>query len=157
MRTLRIAVCGLAASFLAMAVLAGCGVGGDDKASDEQIAKEREDAADQARQEERLHQLEEKLKESERQNGQSKGSDRRRRSGGAAPVSRGNSCGGGISVGPNTTCAFARVVRDEYIASGQTDTIEATSPATGQTYTMFCSSGSPHVCTGGNNASVYFP
>jgi hypothetical protein len=31
------------------------------------------------------------------------------------------------------------------------------SPTTGQYYTMYCSAGAPHVCTGGNDASVYFP
>jgi hypothetical protein len=31
------------------------------------------------------------------------------------------------------------------------------SPTTDRTYTMSCSAGTPHVCTGGNNASVYFP
>lgn len=67
-----------------------------------------------------------------------------------------STCGDGISVGPNTTCSFARNVASEYY-SNPSSTIEVYSPVTGRWYTMSCSSGSPHVCTGGNNASVYFP
>lgn len=65
-------------------------------------------------------------------------------------------CGDGISVGPNTTCVFARNVAATYNAD-PARTIEVYSPVTDATYTMTCTSGSPHVCTGGNNASVYFP
>ena len=65
-------------------------------------------------------------------------------------------CGGGVSVGPNTSCSFAYNVRDEYNSSGSS-VIRVFSPATGRTYTMYCTSGSPHQCTGGNNAAVYFP
>jgi serine/threonine protein kinase len=68
-----------------------------------------------------------------------------------------SSCGGDLSVGPNTTCGFARNVEQAYLqsAGGNTD-VTAYSPATGQTYTMSCTGGTPHVCTGGTNASVYF-
>jgi serine/threonine protein kinase len=68
-----------------------------------------------------------------------------------------SSCGGDLSVGPNTTCGFAHNVELAYDQSsgGGTD-VTASSPATGLTYTMHCTGGSPHVCTGGNNASVYF-
>lgn len=73
------------------------------------------------------------------------------------PGGRGTtSCGGGLSVGPNTTCAFAQDVQNAYNANGP-GTMDVFSPVTGQTYSMTCSAGSPHVCTGGNNASVYFP
>ncbi len=66
------------------------------------------------------------------------------------------SCGDGISVGPNTTCQFARNVAATYNDS-PASVIEVYSPVTDRMYTMSCTSGSPHVCTGGNNASVYFP
>jgi hypothetical protein len=67
-------------------------------------------------------------------------------------------CGGGLSVGPHTTCAFARNVKAAYAqAGGGNVTVTASSPATGQTYSMTCASGTPHVCTGGDNASVFFP
>jgi hypothetical protein len=65
-------------------------------------------------------------------------------------------CGGGLSVGPNTTCEFGENVRAAYEQSGSS-VVEATSPTTGRTYTMYCTSASPHACTGGNNAAVYFP
>ena len=78
------------------------------------------------------------------------------RSGGTV-VNRGKTgCGNGIYVGPNTTCVFASNVADVYY-SNPSSTIEVYSPVTNNTYMMSCTSGSPHVCTGGNNASVYFP
>jgi len=72
-----------------------------------------------------------------------------------APVS-GTDCGNGLRAGPNTSCAFADVVRSAY-ESSDSPTVDAFSPVTGKVYTMTCTSGSPHVCTGGNNASVTFP
>jgi hypothetical protein len=66
------------------------------------------------------------------------------------------SCGGGLAVGPDTTCAFAENVRNSYEDEGP-GTYEVYSPVTEQTYRMSCSYGTPVVCTGGNDASVYFP
>jgi Glucodextranase, domain B len=65
-------------------------------------------------------------------------------------------CGNGLLVGPNTSCGFARNVRAEYSGHGA-GWLSVYSPATGRTYNMFCTGSSPHVCTGGNNAAVYFP
>jgi hypothetical protein len=65
-------------------------------------------------------------------------------------------CGGGLSVGPNTTCPFAAAVRSAYESHGP-GIVTAYSSVTGRTYSMSCSAGSPVVCTGGNNASVYIP
>jgi hypothetical protein len=66
-------------------------------------------------------------------------------------------CGGGLSVGPNTTCAFAQNVEAAYRNNGP-GTVSVFSPVTNQTYDMTCNSQSSRVvCTGGNNASVYFP
>lgn len=65
-------------------------------------------------------------------------------------------CGDGLLVGPNTSCGFAENVRAEYSGNGP-GWISVHSPATGRTYNMFCTGSSPHVCTGGNNAAVYFP
>jgi hypothetical protein len=64
-------------------------------------------------------------------------------------------CGGGLSVGPNTTCAFAENVRSAYDESGP-GTVVAYSPVTNRSYAMNCSSGGSVECTGANNASVYF-
>jgi hypothetical protein len=66
------------------------------------------------------------------------------------------SCGGELSVGPDTTCPFAEDVRAAYESHGP-GVVDAYSPVTNQTYAMSCSSGSEVVCTGGNNASVFFP
>jgi Glucodextranase, domain B len=65
-------------------------------------------------------------------------------------------CGGGLVVGSYTTCEFAENVRAAYDSHGP-GTVEAFSPATGKTYSMTCTAGTPVECTGGNNASVYFP
>lgn len=65
-------------------------------------------------------------------------------------------CGGGLVVGPNTSCAFAENVQAEYYRSGA-GWISVYSPVTDRTYSMYCTSSSPHACTGGNNAAVYFP
>jgi len=66
------------------------------------------------------------------------------------------SCGGGLAVGPDTTCAFAENVRSAYDGSGP-GTVMAYSPVAHRTYAMTCSDGSYVACTGGNDASVYFP
>lgn len=69
------------------------------------------------------------------------------------------SCGGGLYVGPNTSCGFAQNVEQAYQQSaGGAQVVGAFSPATGLTYTIDCTGGSPHVCTGGttHDASIYF-
>jgi hypothetical protein len=70
------------------------------------------------------------------------------------------SCGGDVSVvGPNTSCSFAQNVEQAYARSAGGNTpVTAYSPVTGLTYTIDCTGGSPHVCTGGttHNASIYF-
>jgi hypothetical protein len=66
------------------------------------------------------------------------------------------SCGNGLQVGPDTTCAFAQNVEQSYDNSGAGEQT-VYSPVTHQTYEMNCVPGNPVVCTGGNNASVYFP
>lgn len=140
---------------LVLALAAGaCGSG------DEDLERARAEGAREARLQERQREqrqkqkeLEDKIKDLEEKQGAGS-------TGGSSPPSSGSSgrtdCGDGLSVGPNTTCAFARVVRAEYRRTGAS-VIEAYSPVTGQTYRMSCTAGSPHVCTGGNNASVYFP
>jgi len=65
-------------------------------------------------------------------------------------------CGDELGVGPNTTCVFAENVRSAYQSSGP-GTVMAYSPVTHKTYAMTCSDGSPVVCTGGNDATVYIP
>jgi hypothetical protein len=73
----------------------------------------------------------------------------------APPLSRTTNCGDGLTAGARTSCPFAENVRAEYEQSGG-GILDVYSPTTGQTYRMYCTSGTPHVCTGGNGASVYF-
>jgi hypothetical protein len=73
----------------------------------------------------------------------------------AAPTSGETACGGGLSVGPDTSCAFAENVYQAYEDYGPGN-VTAYSPVTQLNYTMYCSGSTPVVCTGGNNASVYF-
>jgi len=65
-------------------------------------------------------------------------------------------CGAGVSAGPNTSCGFALNVKAAWDQNGG-GTVSVYSPTTGRTYLMSCTSSPPHVCTGANNASVYFP
>lgn len=68
-------------------------------------------------------------------------------------------CGSGLMVGPDTSCAFAQNVEQAYRNNGP-GTYDVASPVTGGTYSMSCNadaSGSQVTCTGGNNASVFFP
>jgi hypothetical protein len=74
--------------------------------------------------------------------------------GSSSSPSSGSSCGGDVSVGPNTTCDFARNVADGYRATGSS-VIRAYSPKTDSTYAMTCSGSDPTVCHGGNDATVY--
>jgi Glucodextranase, domain B len=80
---------------------------------------------------------------------------KRIRAKGAPPLSSATNCGGGLTAGAHTSCPFAENVRAAYESSGS-GILDVYSPTTGQTYRMYCTSGSPHVCTGGNGASVYF-
>jgi hypothetical protein len=73
-----------------------------------------------------------------------------------SPTGGQTSCGGGLSVGPNTSCAFAANVQATYQSHGP-GTFDVYSPVTGKMYSMTCNGGVQVVCTGGNNASVYFP
>ena len=73
---------------------------------------------------------------------------------GAPPLSGATDCGGGLTAGAHTSCPFAENVRAAYESSGS-GVLDVYSPTTSQTYRMYCTSGSPHVCTGGNGASVY--
>jgi hypothetical protein len=150
---------GIIVSLCVVVLVPASGCGGNDGPSQAELNQARRDAARQQLQEDRLKALEQKLKEktgtsaggSTTAGGASGGTGG---SGGA--TSGGRACGGGLTAGPNTTCAFAQVVRDAYRSHGA-GTFTAHSPVTGLDYTITCGGRSPHVCTGGNNASVYFP
>ncbi|WP_068400060.1 hypothetical protein [Kribbia dieselivorans] len=54
-----------------------------------------------------------------------------------------------------TSCAFARKVRQYAAARPGDSTMRVKSPTTGLSYTMTCTSGKVRRCTGGNGAVVY--
>jgi hypothetical protein len=142
---------------------AGCSIGDDDdSASSEQTAQEKlDDARREGARDEKIKQLERELREkkdggkAEDSGGGSGGSGGS--SGGSAPArtSGPTSCGNGLSAGPNTSCPFASAVRENY--PGSSSSFSVYSSVTNRSYTMSCTTGSPHVCRGGNNATVYFP
>jgi len=146
--------------------LYGCGGDSGDSADEKRLQQEELERAERkGRLEERQRQETRELK---REVDRLKRANRRKRrsaspSTGSAPAapttpSGTSSCGGGVFVGANTSCPFAQNVRDAYSRTGGGYvTVTAYSPATGRSFDMYCSGGSPHVCTGGNNASVYFP
>ncbi len=63
-------------------------------------------------------------------------------------------CGNGVAVGPNTTCPFALNVAAKFRA-GRARVVTAYSPARNRNYVMTCASGTPTVCRGGDDASVF--
>jgi hypothetical protein len=75
---------------------------------------------------------------------------------GTEPRFRATACAEDLAAGPNTSCAFAANVRVAFQRFGP-GTIEVFSPVTRRTHEMTCNDSSPHVCTGGNDASVFFP
>lgn len=152
-----LALAAVALAILALA-LAGCG---DSGASSEEIESAQKEGAVKAHQAERIREIQKELKALRKNGGSAKGA-----AGAAAgsPAPEGSSsgsgnCGSSLSANSVTTCGFAENVQDAYyseIGSGS-GTVIAYSPTTGRTYSMYCSAGSPHECTGGNDAAVYFP
>jgi hypothetical protein len=139
--------------------LGGCG---DSGASQDEIEAARKQGAAKAKQQANIRQIQMELQELKK--GKS-GKGAVPGAGGTSPAPEGSSssvsgnCGGSVSANSVTTCGFAENVQQAYfeeIGSGS-GMVYAYSPTTGQTYSMYCSSGSPHECTGGNDAAVYFP
>jgi hypothetical protein len=150
---------GLIVAFAAFALsLSACG--GDSSASQEELDRARNEGVAKARQQSKIQDIEKQLKSLKKNGSSNQGSPPP--PSGSTPTSNGGgatSCGGSLSVGPNTTCGFAANVEADYfseIGSGS-GSVYSYSPTTGQYYSMYCSAGSPHVCTGGHDASVYFP
>jgi hypothetical protein len=154
-------VCSVA--WIAIAVgltLVACGGSG---ASQEEIDRARREGAAKAKQQQKIAEIQRQLRNLK--HGRGGGSSGSVPPSSPVPSSESGggfsegSCGGSLSVGPNTTCEFAQNVENDYyaeIGSGA-GTVDSYSPAKDRYYPMYCTSGSPHECTGGNNASVYFP
>lgn len=140
--------------------LAGCG---DSGTSSEELEAARKEGAVKAHQAERIREIQKELKALRRNGGSGKAAAGAAAGSPAPEGSPGSSgsgnCGGSLSANSVTTCGFAENVEEAYyaeIGSGS-GTVIAYSPTTGQTYSMYCTAGSPHECTGGNDAAVYFP
>jgi hypothetical protein len=145
--------------FALAAAVSACGSSG---ASQDELNEARTEGASQAKQQAKIEGIEKQIK-SLRHGGHAPNRPNTYSPGTSVPntttASSGSSCGGELSVGANTTCAFAENVENDYfseIGSGS-GSVVSYSPVTGKLYTMYCSAGEPHECTGGNNASVYFP
>lgn len=148
---------GISATFAVSLGVAACGSSG---ASQEELNQAKREGAAQARETARIKQIQHELRKL--RHGNRAGNVAVVPSGGASGGSAttgSTSCGGELSVGPATTCPFAENVRaayEEELGSGS-GIVYAYSPVTEKLYEMQCTAGAPHVCTGGDNASVYFP
>jgi len=141
-------------------VLAGCG---DSGASSEELKAAQKEGAVKAHQAERIREIQKELKAIRKNGGSGKAAAA---AAGIAPAPEAGSsasgsgnCGGALSANSVTTCGFAENVEEAYygeIGSGS-GTVNAYSPTTGETYSMYCTAGSPHECSGGDDAAVYFP
>jgi hypothetical protein len=153
-------VLGIAALFGCTMLFAACGSGsGPDQ---EEIAHFKKQGAEHVHKEERLRKLEKELKHIKHKGSGGESAPLRTESSAGSPTPTATPtrepCGGELEVNSYTTCPFAEDVEAAYFAelgSGGGN-VEAYSPVTHQTYVMYCT-GSPHECTGGNNAAVYFP
>jgi hypothetical protein len=137
---------------------AGLSACGGSRSSKDELSEARSEGAAEARQQAKIEQIQHQLK-ALRHDGTTNASSTAPSSSSSAALPGGSSCGGDVSVGANTTCPFAENVEAEYrefIGSGS-GAVDAFSPAKGGTITMYCSGSSPHICTGGDEASVYFP
>ncbi len=148
--------------FSALALAAALSACGSSGASQDELDQARTEGATQAKQQAKIEGIEKEL-QSLKHGGHASNRSNTYPPGTTAPGttggSGGSSCGGELSVGANTTCAFAENVENDYfsdIGSGS-GSVVSYSPVTGKLYTMYCTAGEPHECTGGNNASVYFP
>jgi hypothetical protein len=138
-------------------MLTACGSSG---ASQDELDRARTEGEAQAKQQGKIEGIEKQLKALKHGHGTNQPNTSGGNTSGSSSSAGGSSnCGGGLSVGPNTTCPFAEQVESDYfseIGSGA-GTVVSYSPVTGKVYSMYCTAGEPHECTGGNNAYVYFP
>lgn len=149
---------GLSSVTIAVVMALGLATCGDSGPGQEDLNQAKRAGAAHAREQIRIKQIQHELRALRHDNS---GSSPTPPATDGSPPSSGESstCGSGLSVNSSTTCPFAENVQSAYfeeIGSGS-GTVYAFSPVTEQTYAMYCTAGSPHECTGGNNAAVYFP
>ena len=163
-------------SVVTAAALAGCS-GASQEELDQARAAGASEAASQAAEQQRTQELQDQVKALKEQAQQNKvearqaerrairaerqAAKRQNNDGGSSSSGSGTAtaCGDGIYAGASTSCAFAMNVVGEYGSNPGASTIRAYSPVTDQFYTLSCGTAANggHVCTGGNNAAVYFP
>lgn len=154
---------GIAAAIACAFVVALAGCGGSSGPSKEELKEAEHSGAERAQQHEKIHQIEQQLHELKHGGGQNASHEQPApESSAPAPegtTSSSGNCVGSLSANQYTTCGFAENVEAAYfgeIGSGS-GTVIAWSPTTERDYSMYCSAGEPHVCTGGNEAEVTFP
>ena len=139
-------------------VLTSCGDSGPSKA---EVREAEHSGAERAQQHNKIHQIQKELMElrNEKGPGAKTSSQPTPDTPGPGPEVASGNCEGGLSANQYTTCGFAEAVELAYfeeLGSGS-GTVQAFSPTTETTYSMHCTAGEPHECTGGNNAAVFFP
>ena len=159
---------------LSTGALAGCGGSSADqqRLDQEKLEAARQDGARQARMEAQAKQAEQDTadlkkqiadlkKDKDKSSSSSSSRTTTREVAASAPAASssvsGTSCGSGTYVNSVTTCPFAENVRSEFYDEDEDSTISVFSPVTDRSYSIYCTQGSPHVCTGGNSARVTFP
>lgn len=161
LKTIRLPVqpaLGIAAIAIVSLGVVACGSSGT---SQEELNQAKREGASHARETARIKQIQREIRAIRRHGGGNPNAiPAGAGSSGTASTATGTtSCGGELSVGPNTTCPFAANVRaayEEEVGTGS-GAVYAYSPVTKKLYEMLCTAGTPHVCTGGNDASVFFP
>lgn len=141
--------------------VAGCGGSGSDQ---EAINQAKDEGAKEAREEIRIKEIQKELKALRRRGGRGAGSapaptDSSSAPAPSSPTSSSSNCGSEVSVNSVTSCPFGENVMSAYFEEVGTGSgsVYAYSPTTSRSYSMYCTAGSPHECTGGNGAAVYFP
>jgi len=134
-------------------------VGDDDDSTANELSQQKklDEARKQGQRDQQLKELQKKLEKMEKKDGSTTAPSPS--GGGSAPppsaTSGPTNCGDGVTAGGNTSCPFAKAVREAYPGSGST--FQVYSSVTDRNYNMACTTTSPHVCRGGNNAAVFFP
>jgi hypothetical protein len=155
--------CRIASAAAVAAALSVTACGGSSGANQEEIARFQKKGAERVHEQERLRKLEHELKHIKHKGDEGTPAPPRHEPSSPLPSTPApppalESCGGELEVNSYTTCPFAEAVETSYFAEigSGSGTVTAYSPVTETTYSMYCTS-SPHECTGGTNAAVYFP
>lgn len=143
--------------------LTSCGGSG---ISEAELERQREDAAQNARQEAEIKALHHELRgRNERASAPSRSTPEASTAAEsrAAPSSDSGQipsdarfCGSAFGAG-SASCPFVENVIDDYYASGRAGSFTSYSPTTGLTYTVTCNGSGPTVCTAGRAAVIYIP